>query len=138
MSTQVPGQAQFDAAAEMVSGVPFVGGSMASAMTEKVEEVAQAFLDALIAVATDPGCIKAFLDPILSIDLDDAMSLCEKGLDGPALAEFFEEKCGAVVKETMTGVVEGALEACALTAAFPSAKEAYNAVWKSTSVGCTR
>ena len=128
MSTQVPGQAQFDAAAEMVSGVPFVGGSMASAMTEKVEEVAQAFLDALIAVATDPGCIKAFLDPILSIDLDDAMALCEKGLDGPALAEFFEEKCGAVVKETMTGVVEGALEACALTAAFPSAKEAYNAI----------
>ena len=128
MSTQVPGQEQFDAAAEMVSGVPFVGGSMASAMTEKVEEVAQAFLDALIAVATDPGCIKAFLDPILSIDLDDAMALCEKGLDGPALAEFFEEKCGAVVKETMTGVVEGALEACALTAAFPSAKEAYNAI----------
>mmetsp|Transcript_22160 Transcript_22160/g.57817 ORF Transcript_22160/g.57817 Transcript_22160/m.57817 type:complete len:349 (-) Transcript_22160:23-1069(-) len=124
----VPGQAQFDAAAEMVSGVPFVGGSMASAMTEKVEEVAQAFLDALIAVATDPGCIQAFLDPILSIDLDDAMALCEKGLDGPALAEFFEEKCGAVVKETMTGVVEGALEACALTAAFPSAKEAYNAI----------
>ena len=124
----VPGQEQFDAAAEMVSGVPFVGGSMASAMTEKVEEVAQAFLDALIAVATDPGCIKAFLDPILSIDLDDAMALCEKGLDGPALAEFFEEKCGAVVKETMTGVVEGALEACALTAAFPSAKEAYNAI----------
>ena len=124
----VPGQEQFDAAAEMVGGVPFVGGSMASAMTEKVEEVAQAFLDALIAVATDPGCIKAFLDPILSIDLDDAMALCEKGLDGPALAEFFEEKCGAVVKETMTGVVEGALEACALTAAFPSAKEAYNAI----------
>ena len=56
------------------------------------------------------------------------MALCEKGLDGPALAEFFEEKCGAVVKETMTGVVEGALEACALTAAFPSAKEAYNAI----------
>ena len=28
----------------------------------------------------------------------------------------------------MTGVVEGALEACALTAAFPSAKEAYNAI----------
>ena len=76
MSTQVPGQEQFDAAAEMVSGVPFVGGSMASAMTEKVEEVAQAFLDALIAVATDPGCIKAFLDPILSIDLDDAMAIC--------------------------------------------------------------
>ena len=124
----VPGQAQFDAAAEMVSGVPFVGGSMASAMTEKVEEVAQAFLDALIAVATDPGCIKAFLDPILSLDLDDAMALCEAGLDGPALAEFFEEKCGAVVKETMTGVVEGALEGCALTAAFPSAKEAYNAI----------
>ena len=128
MSTQVPGQAQFDAAAEMVGGVPFVGGSMASAMTEKVEEVAQAFLDALIAVATDPGCIKAFLDPILSIDLDDAMALCEKGLDGPALAEFFEETCGAAIKETMTGVVEGALEACALTAAFPSAKEAYNAI----------
>ena len=128
MSTQVPGQAQFDAAAEMVGGVPFVGGSMASAMTEKVEEVAQAFLDALIAVATDPGCIKAFLDPILSLDLDDALALCTKGLDGPALAEFFEEKCGAVVKETMTGVVEGALEACALTAAFPSAKEAYNAI----------
>ena len=79
----VPGQEQFDAAAELVGGVPFVGGSMAGAMTEKVEEVAQAFLDALIAVATDPGCIKAFLDPILSIDLDDAMALCEKGLDGP-------------------------------------------------------
>ena len=73
----VPGQEQFDAAAELVGGVPFVGGSMASAMTEKVEEVAQAFLDAIIAVATDPGCIKAFLDPILSIDLDDAMALCE-------------------------------------------------------------
>ena len=38
----------------------------------------------------DPA-IQAFLDPILSIDLDDAMALCEKGLDGPALAEFFEE-----------------------------------------------
>ncbi len=124
----VPGQEQFDAAAELVSGVPFVGGSMASAMTEKVEEVAQAFLDAIIAVATDPGCIKAFLDPILSIDLDDAVALCEKGLDGPALAEFFEETCGAAIKETMTGVVEGALEGCALTAAFPSAKEAYNAI----------
>ena len=36
----VPGQEQFDAAAELVGGVPFVGGSMA-AMTEKVEEVAQ-------------------------------------------------------------------------------------------------
>ena len=56
------------------------------------------------------------------------MALCEKGLDGPALAEFFEETCGAAVKETMTGVVEGALEGCALTAAFPSAKEAYNAI----------
>ena len=124
----VPGQEQVDAAAELVGGVPFVGGSMASAMTEKVEEVARAFMDAIIAVATDPGCIQAFLDPILSIDLDDAMALCEKGLDGPALAEFFEETCGAAVKETMTGVVEGALEGCALTAAFPSAKEAYNAI----------
>ena len=124
----VPGQEQFDAAAELVGGVPFVGGSMASAMTEKVEEVARAFMDAIIAVATDPGCIQAFLDPILSIDLDDAMALCEKGLDGPALAEFFEETCGAAIKETMTGVVEGALEGCALTAAFPSAKEAYNAI----------
>ena len=100
----VPGQEQFDAAAELVGGVPFVGGSMASAMTEKVEEVARAFMDAIIAVATDPGCIQAFLDPILSIDLDDAMALCEKGLDGPALAEFFEDTCGAAVKETMTGV----------------------------------
>ena len=124
----VPGQEQFDAAAELVGGVPFVGGSLASAMTEKVGEVAQAFLDAIIAVATDPGCIQAFLDPILSIDLDDAVALCEKGLDGPALAEFFEETCGAAIKETMTGVVEGALEGCALTAAFPSAKEAYNAI----------
>ena len=124
----VPGQEQFDAAAELVGGVPFVGGSLAGAMTEKVEEVAQAFLDAIIAVATDPGCIQAFLDPILAIDLDDAVALCEKGLDGPALAEFFEETCGAAIKETMTGVVEGALEGCALTAAFPSAKEAYNAI----------
>ena len=59
-------------------------------------------------VATDPA-IQAFLDPVLSIDLDDAMALCEKGLDGPALAEFFEEG-GAAVK-VMTGVER--LEGCA-------------------------
>ena len=86
MSTQVPGQEQFDAAAELVGGVPFVGGSMAGAMTEKVEEVAQAFLDAIIAVATDPGCIQAFLDPILSIDLDDGVKV-NYGQFGDLLAD---------------------------------------------------
>ena len=56
------------------------------------------------------------------------MALCEKGLDGPALAEFFEE----AVRRGRQGDDDrrrgGRLEGCALTAAFPSAKEAYNAI----------
>ena len=100
---------------------------MASAMTEKVEEVAQAFLDAY-SCCHGSRLHQGVSGPDSLHRPGRCVALCEKGLDGPALTEFFEETCGAAVKETMTGVVEGALEGCALTAAFPSAKEAYNAI----------
>lgn len=122
----IPHQETFDKVIGGLNAIPFVGAPMANKFKENLEDVAKAFVEALVAVASSPDCIRLFLEPILELQPDDIVELCSGGLDGPALANFLVDSAGDAIKECMGPIVDAVLDGHAVTNLWQDAMDAYN------------
>lgn len=120
-----PGEDKIRSAASLVGKIPLgIGKALREQIKDSIEEVRNAIVDALVAVANSGDCLRLFLEPITSLKPDDVVKLCKA--DGPALAKFMQEMCTEGIKNTMKPIVDTVLDGHWLTEKWDVLAKLYN------------